>query len=217
MARLALPIRTLHCVISLAVLASVSATAKAQDDGDRTRTPAIPQVDPNTPSGTFGAEGQVAISSDAGLYIQNTSVSGADGSATTLQLRPAFDYFIIDNLSLGGFLGIEYTSDPVGHSTTWAIGPRLGYNIPVSPSFSIWPKLGFSFASTSQSIDEAPGQPEGTSVSSTALALNVFAPVMFHPVEHFFLGFGPALDVDLTGDTKTTVIAGRLTIGGWLD
>jgi hypothetical protein len=217
MARLASPIRTFHCVISLAALATFSANAKAQDDADRARTPAIPQVDPNTPSGIFGAKGQVAISSDAGLYIENTSTSGDDEapSSTTLQLRPAFDYFVIDNLSLGGFLGIDYSSVSDSHSTTWAIGPRIGYNIPVSPRFSIWPKLGFSFASTSQTIDADPPN-DDLSVSSTNLALNAFVPVMFHPVEHFFLGFGPALDVDLTGDTKTTVIAGRLTIGGWL-
>jgi hypothetical protein len=46
--------------------------------------------------------------------------------------------------------------------------------------------------------------------------LNLFAPVMVHPAEHFFIGFGPALDTDLTGDVKATTIAGRLTIGGWL-
>jgi Zn-finger protein len=31
----------------------------------------------------------------------------------------------------------------------------------------------------------------------------------------FYLGIGPALDVDLSGDVKTTSSAGRLTIGGW--
>ncbi len=58
-----------------------------------------------------------------------------------------------------------------------------------------------------------PGAP---SADGNHLALNVFAPVMFHPVQHFFLGFGPALDTDLTGDAKQTIIAGRLTIGGWM-
>jgi hypothetical protein len=39
---------------------------------------------------------------------------------------------------------------------------------------------------------------------------------MFHPVEHFFLGVGPAFDLDLTGDEKATTIAARLTLGGWM-
>jgi hypothetical protein len=39
---------------------------------------------------------------------------------------------------------------------------------------------------------------------------------MFHPVEHFFIGLGPAFDLDLSGDNKATTIAARLTLGGWL-
>jgi len=39
---------------------------------------------------------------------------------------------------------------------------------------------------------------------------------MLHPAEHFFLGFGPALDIDLSGSEKATIIAGRLTLGGWI-
>jgi hypothetical protein len=177
------------------------------------KEPAIPQVAPDTPSGRFGAQGQITISSDAGLFIENTSQSGSgapDGSTTTLQLRPAMDYFVADNLSLGGFLGIDYTEIPSGHTTTWAIGPRVGYNVPFSDRFSIWPKAGLAFTSTSIAMD-----PPASDSTSTNLALNLFVPVMFHPVEHFFLGFGPALDQDLTGDVKTTTIAGRLTIGGW--
>jgi hypothetical protein len=56
----------------------------------------------------------------------------------------------------------------------------------------------------------------GPGPDANNLALNLFVPLMLHPAPHFFLGFGPALDVDLTGDTKSTTIAGRLTIGGWL-
>jgi hypothetical protein len=192
------------------------ANAQGTDDNDRMRRdypekePAIPDVDPNTPAGQFGVRGQIAISSDVGLFIENTSQSGVDGSTTTLRLHPALDYFVSDNLSFGGFLGIDYTTVSGGHTTTWALGPRVGYNIPFSPRFYVWPKGGFSFASTSISSDTA------DDTNTTNLALNLFVPVMFHPVQHFFLGFGPALDVDLTGDVKTTTIAGRLTIGGWL-
>jgi len=160
----------------------------------------------------------MAISSDAGLSISHTSVSGG-GSSTELILRPAVDYFLIDNLSLGGFLGLDYTSTSGGSTTAFSIGPRVGYNLPLSERWSVWPKVGFSFASTSVKVDstEVAGiTTPSTSTSNTAFALNLFVPVMFHPVEHFFLGFGPALDTDLSGDNKSTVIAGRLTIGGWL-
>jgi hypothetical protein len=211
-------------VSSLVVSVACSLVARpllAQDaDGDaRVRDRSLPDVPADSPSGVFGLEGQLAISSDAGLSISNTSISGQDGSATALVLRPAVDYFVIENFSIGGFLGVDYTSSPGGSSTVFAVGPRVGYNVPLSRSFSIWPKIGFSFASTSQKQDDVTVDGvtiEGDDESSTSLALNAFVPVMFHPVEHFFLGFGPALDTDLTGDVKATTLAGRLTLGGWM-
>jgi hypothetical protein len=221
----------LSSLVASAALSLIARSAAAQDTDAGTRVDAdtraeggdvrraLPDVPADSPSGVFGLEGQLAISSDAGLSISNTSVSGQDGSATALVLRPAIDYFVIDNLSLGGFLGVDYTSSPGGSSTVFAIGPRVGYNVPLSRSFSIWPKLGFSFASTSQQQDDITMGDvtiEGDDETSTSIAFNGFVPVMFHPVEHFFLGFGPALDTDLSGDNKATTLAGRLTLGGWM-
>jgi hypothetical protein len=208
-------------VPTFALLASGASaqTAARDDDANVRRDPALPQVAPGSPAGVFGAKTQLTISSDAGFSISNTSVSGVDGSTTRVELRPAIDYFVMDNLSVGGFIGFDYSSDPGGHTTTFSIGPRVGYNLAFSERFSVWPKLGFSYATTSVSEDLTPPGSDTTVTqnnSSSGLALNLFVPVMFHPVPHFFLGFGPALDQSLTGDTKTTVIAGRLTIGGWI-
>jgi hypothetical protein len=201
---------------------ALAAPALAQDrdgDGDRDRDDRVvverrdrvdSDVRAGSPSGRFGLEGQKAVSSDAGLSISNTSVSGVDGSTTTLLLRPAVDWFFVDSISLGGFAGVEYISSPGGSSSVISIGPRIGYNLPVSERLSIWPKLGFALANSSTETDL------GEDEDNTSIQLNLFAPVMFHPVQHFFLGFGPALDVDLSGDAKATTIAARLTIGGWL-
>jgi len=204
----------------LAVVPAAAQEAAADGDANAPKGPALPQVDADSPSGVFGGKGQLAVSSDAGISISNTSISDVDGSSTQLILRPAVDYFVIDYLSLGGFLGVEHNSTPGGSSTAFSIGPRIGYNIPLSESFSVWPKIGFSFASTSQEEDdvELPGGGviEGSDESSTSVQLNLFAPFMFHPVEHFFIGFGPAFDLDLSGDEKATTIAARLTLGGWI-
>jgi hypothetical protein len=209
---------TLTTLFGLGVIA-IALPAAAQNDANgekrAVKDPAIPQVPADSPSGIFGARGQLAISSDAGLSISNTSTSGKGGSTTRLELRPAVDYFVIDNLSVGGFLGLEYLHVPAGHSTSFAIGPRVGYNIPFSRLFSVWPKAGLSFTSVSQTDNANDTLPE-RSTNSSNLAVNLFVPVMLHPAEHFFLGFGPALDADLTGDAKSTTIAGRLTIGGWI-
>lgn len=199
----------------LPAIVATASPALAQDrDGDgvpdRERAPAIPQVDPNSPSGIFGGRGQIAISSDAGLFISHRSPAEGEGT-TQLQLRPAVDYFVADNLSVGGFLGLDYGKTGGSSSTAISIGPRVGYNIPLSEMFSVWPKVGFSFSSTSSKYP-AP-EPDR---SNTAFQLNLFAPFLLHPAQHFFIGFGPALDVDLSGDNKATTIAGRLTLGGWI-
>jgi len=205
-------------VASFASVASADAGADLTAKGDvnvNDQRPQLPAVAANSPSGVFGDRHQLTISSDAGLSISNTSISGVDASSTKVILRPAIDYFVLNNVSVGGFVGLDYTTVGDAHSTTFAIGPRVGYNLSFSERFSFWPKLGFSYSSSSASGDATvPGGP--TSVDGNHLALNIFAPLMFHPVQHFFLGFGPALDTDLTGDAKRTVIAGQLTIGGWL-
>jgi hypothetical protein len=211
---------TMLIISAVSLAFSAAAQDRDEDEPASPRGPALPEVRADSPSGVFGGKGQLAVSSDAGLSISNTSISGIDGSTTTLVLRPAIDYFIADYISVGGFLGLEYNSTPGGSNTTFSIGPRLGYNIPLSERFSLWPKVGFSFASTSQDQDDLQ-LPNGQTVeaddeSNTSLQLNLFAPFMFHPVEHFFIGLGPAFDLDLSGDNKATTIAVRLTLGGWL-
>src|SRR6478752_9798083 len=177
--------------------------------------PDLPAVAANTPAGRFGDKAQLTISSDAGLEIASTSVSDIDGSTTTITLRPAVDYFVANNFSVGGFIGLDYVKASGSHATTFAIGPRVGYNLAFSEKFTVWPKLGFSYSSTdvSTEVSTGPDTTTSTGASGSHLALNVFVPVMFHPVQHFFIGFGPALDTDLSGDARTTIIAGRLTIG----
>jgi len=219
------PVVSTSCLI-LACLALPSvALAQGQELTDKgnaanvnQQRPDLPAVAANTPAGRFGDKAQLTISSDAGLSIATTSVSDVDGSTTTITLRPAIDYFVANNLSLGGFLGLDYVKAAGSHATTFAIGPRVGYNLTFSDRFSLWPKLGFSYSSTDVSTDvpTGPNTTTSTGASGSHIALNVYVPVLFHPVQHFFIGFGPALDTDLSGDARVTTIAGRLTIGGWL-
>lgn len=178
----------------------------------------MPHVPVGSPSARFGAKGQLAIMSEAGVSFTHTSVGGVDGSTTTVVLRPAVDYFLIDHLSLGAFIGVDHSSTDGGSSTTFGVGPRVGYDIPFSERFSLWPKAGLSFNSTTVKVDAVNiggfNTPE-SSTSNSALGLNLFVPVMFH-TNHYFVGFGPSLDTDLTGDAKATTIAIRLTVGGWM-
>jgi hypothetical protein len=213
--------RSIALISTLAVCVAFAPAALAQDNDDdddvevRTTDRGLPEVRPNSPSGIFGTKGQKAVSSDAGLSVSNTSVSGVDGSTTTLTLRPAVDWFFAENISLGGFVGVDYTSQTGGSSSVISIGPRIGYNLPVSERMSVWPKIGFSLANTTVNTDAVGGIPDQEE-SNTSGQLNLFVPVMFHPVQHFFLGLGPALDLDLSGENKATTVAVRLTLGGWI-
>lgn len=169
------------------------------------------------PAEAFGAKRQLAISSDAALNVQQATTSDVSGKTTSLQIAPAIDYFVLNSFSVGGFVAVNYVTSGDNDSTRFSIGPRVGYNFTLSDLISIWPKAGLSYASTSGTV----GRPVGdeivsTSLSSSNLALNLFVPVMFHPATHFFVGFGPFLDTDLSGDTRTTVWGGKLTLGGWL-
>jgi hypothetical protein len=166
------------------------------------------------PSRAFGNPGQLAISSDVALLIQRSSQD-----TTTIQFAPAADYFIARNLSIGGVILFDYTQADESDSTRFGIGPRVGYNLAFTDTLGVWPKLGFSYSHTSVSTDVDVDDEAvlTSSVSGDHFTLNLFAPVMFHPVPHFFVGFGPFLDTDLSGDNKTTTFGGRLALGGWFE
>jgi hypothetical protein len=176
--------------------------------------------DPSTnsdagPAAAFGGVGQIVVSSDATLIIQHTTPN-----TTTVSVWPAADFFVLRNLSVGGALFVDYVDTRYFGSTTVGLGPRVGYSFAFTDAFGIWPKLGFSYRHKSQHFSSAlaaGGQPIINDGGNDAFTLNLFVPVMFHPVRHFFFGFGPFLDADLAGDDKVTTFGGKLTLGGWFE
>ena len=167
----------------------------------------------NGPALRFGQQEQLAFSSDEALTISSTTQNGVSGSVTNIQFQPGIDWFVIDNLSIGGVMQFNYTSAGAGHASTFGAGPRVGYNVPFSDLLSLWPKVGMSIDSTSTTTSTPAGS---TSASSTSVALNLFVPLMFHPAPHFFVGFGPFLDADLSGTPQATTWGAKLTLGGWI-
>jgi hypothetical protein len=170
-------------------------------------------------SASFGEGRQLAISSDAALVVDHTSIGGASGGTTSIELAPAADYFALRGVSVGGFVGLKYTKAGSEHAMRFSAGPRIGYNWMLSDLLSLWPKAGFSYATTSGKIALPVSQTTNVQRAGGggSIALNFFVPLMFHPATHFFAGFGPFLDVDIVGDAKATVVGGKLTIGGWLE
>jgi hypothetical protein len=202
----------------LSVLGLTAASLSLSGHASAEETTIGAQTTPGSAVSIFGNKGQIAISSEAGATFSHTTVKGSDDSTTSFVLRPGVDYFLIKQLSLGVFLGVDSQSQAGLSTTTFAVGPRVGYDIAFSDRFSIWPRVGFSYNSTKFKTDEESVggiTVPSTSTSNNAVALNVFAPFLFH-TNHFFAGVGPALDTDLSGDLKATTFAVRVTLGGWI-
>ena len=200
-----------QCLLALGLTAtsiSLSGHASAEE------TTIGAHTTPGSAVSIFGNKGQIAISSEAGATFTHTTVKGSDDPTTSFVLRPGIDYFLIKQLSLGVFLGVDSQSQAGLSTTTFAVGPRVGYDIAFSDRFSIWPRAGLSYNSTKFKVDAQDGLPS-SSISNNALAVNLFAPFLFH-TNHFFAGVGPALDTDLSGDFKATTFAVRVTLGGWI-
>ena len=183
----------------------------------------------------FGGPGTFAVSNDANVSIIGQSVSNNGGSSWTLSLAPAADYFVMQGLSLGGQISYTHSSETSGSGTmngaavpsttistnTFGIGPRVGYNIPFNDVVSFWPKLGLVFSDTSVG-----GQGGAPGSSGNTFDLVIFAPFLFHPAQHFFVGIGPYFQTDLTSSAsaagvsqtnvpKTTSYGLQFTVGGW--
>jgi hypothetical protein len=175
----------------------------------------------------FSEQGHLTISSDANVAItgQSYSGNGAPGSTFQLTLLPAVDYFVIHNLSIGGFLEYAHTTQngtnggPSTSSDTFGIGPRVGYNIGITDSISFWPKVFLAFASTNTSQGNNSG-------GDDSWTIGIYAPFLYHPAEHFFLGLGPLLSTQISntvsagnqsgsGPTATTYGI-EFTVGGWV-
>jgi len=156
----------------------------------------------------FGHTGQIVLGADLPLGTTSSQVSlvhqsysMSAGSGTTLTLAPSADYFIVPNVSLGGGVAIAYQSfSPGGGGASsslvvFGLQARAGINIPLTPALSLWPRggLGYGHGSTSSN---------GTDVSSSAIDFFVFAPVVWHPATHFFVGLGPVLATELTSSVS---------------
>jgi hypothetical protein len=197
-------VSSLGCTLALAALFPSVAHAQAAD---------------------MSQKGNLAISNDANLALQGTSTSDNGGSTFTLTLMPAVDYFVIQNLSIGGYVLYQHeTLSPGGggpstNVDTFGLGPRIGYNVAIGDSFSIWPKAFIGFTSANQSTGNQSG-------GDQAWEIGVSVPFLFHPAPHFFLGIGPILATQLSNNVSSgnasrsagqiTTYGLAFTLGGWV-
>jgi hypothetical protein len=145
--------------------------------------------------------------------------------------RAAFDFFVIDGLSLGGAVLFENHSaeaDTTGTGTVgggpsqsidrtqvetstqvWGFAPRIGYAYMFTPVVGIWPRGGISYvvANTEENervTDSQDGSVQTTDTETTIkhLAFTLDAMLVLSPIEHVGFGVGPFVEFPLSGDIE---------------
>jgi hypothetical protein len=105
--------------------------------------------------------------------------------------RVAFDYTVIDHLSIGGSFGYySIDADDGADLSGFVLSPRVGYIVQFGRVVGIWPRGGFTYHN-----GEAPYDNNG-------LALTLECPFTFAPTEHFAFHVGPTFDIDMFGKAE---------------
>jgi hypothetical protein len=159
----------------------------------------------------FGQRGQVVPFGNVSYF----HVSFANVSGDIFDLAPGALWFFTEAIAVGGAAHFSYaTGFGGGSSHTEGIEPQIGIAVPLGERAAFFPRVGFAFNWFSQQTG-----PAGLAVGPSGLLLTMraFAPVLYFPVPHFFLGFGPQFNVDLASDNaaKQTVYGVTTEIGGY--
>ncbi len=158
---------------------------------------------PPAASAGFGGTGVWVLSvGSANAASDSVFLHKTSGGDWELNLHPALDYFLASNVSVGGVLGFDYES---GGTTVLDFGGRAGFNANIGDHLGFWPTAGI-FVRHQSNPDHS---------SSNPASLGIFAPFLYHPFAHLFLGLGPSFNLGLNeGNGKEFGI--DYVIGGWL-
>jgi len=198
--------------------------------------PAAPPVSDYPPSlpappVLFGTRGTFALTGafTVGTSYLGTQASGG-GSEFNVRLIPSLDYFVAENLSLGGALLFAYEDHSFGSSvsvtsTTLGVELGVGYNVPFSQLFSWWPSVHFGFATAHTTSEQLvllnnAGVPIDGELDEQWIVASAYLPFLIHPAPHFFVGIGPDAFIDIfhevdRQDEKQFRFALSSVVGGW--
>jgi hypothetical protein len=164
---------------------------------------------------------------------------GAGGSTTSFNIQPAFDYFAAPSFSLGVSGQLRHVDNEPGTSgnyyipgtstLTLGLGAAVGFNAWLADRVSVWPRLSLGVSQNRQTFPSPTGlvSASGTAVQvaagpevQTIVVVELFAPFLVHPTQHFFIGFGPDLYADLHNtfngaSNKRTFLGAESAVGGW--
>lgn len=175
----------------------------------------------------FGARGQLAIDQSFAMMATRNSSDDALGggrSNTNVGLAPTVSWFVLPQVSvnLGVSLGAGWStsdaSSDLGSYTSLGGRTGLGYALPLTDHFSLWPSAG---ASLTRYWFDSGDQPGGATGDMFYGSVGASVPVLWHPAPHFFVGLGPAaFAVDSGGELGSlthnyTTLGLTSTVGGY--
>lgn len=249
--------RALATFLGIAAAACVSApdTARAQEaQGLGEKHQLILSVDRLMPVLSYTS--QTVTSTQGGARLRSTDsgtsmavLLGREPSLGVVHTLPriAFDFTVVQSLTLGGSfafaIGLGSThEDDFGNNTsrksdgskTTVVGfaPRVGYILPLGHVLAFWPRAGFAFYSVSTKTPVVTGANVTTRTDSdTMFSIDLDPQLVWTPVQHFFINFGPLLNIPVGGSRSTENAAGGTTnndlsvfhlgisagLGGWFD
>lgn len=139
--------------------------------------------------------------------------------------RVAFDFTIVNRLTLGGSVAIAFglggeRKEQLGGNnntrttntpkrTIFGFAPRVGYVLPLGHYFAFWPRVGFAFYSVSTKEDGVINNVGTTTTTTdTVLAIDLDPQFVWVPIPHFFIHAGPIMNIPLTGSQSVEVAQG---------
>jgi hypothetical protein len=151
----------------------------------------------------FGARGQLVPF--GGVSYGHTSAGG--NSADQLTLAPGLFWFPTNGLAIGGSVQYAYSSGFGGFKVhSLGFEPLVGFAAPIADRLAFFPRVGMAFA----------WQFPTAGNSTDRIFIDGYAPLLFIPTSHFYVGFGPSLAVDVASSfAKQTSVGLTTEIGGY--
>ncbi|CAN5129687.1 hypothetical protein BH09MYX1_BH09MYX1_65370 [soil metagenome] len=198
--------------------------------------PTLPDL-PEAPAPPFGARGSFVVSTSAGAEFDAYWYSETAARGIGFSVAPAVDYFFLHNVSIGldasfgSGMSRGYGADSSlieTRSSFVYVGPRFGVNLTINDYVSFNPQASFGVEwrkreqeVLSGSSSSVPSPIAAPSTTQAGFWVELFAPLLFHPRPHAFIGIGPRVFHEFARATggpdvggERTSIGGGLVIGG---
>lgn len=221
-------------VVAVALHAATPGVAAAEDaNGLGEKHQLILSVDRLIPVLSYSSQTVTTTANNISLKTTDSGTSAAIlfGREPSLGIvhtipRIAFDYAVIQHLTLGGALAFAFdlggshsedlpngvtAKNDAGKTSIIGFAPRVGYVIPLGSLFAFWPRAGFAFYSVSTSIPSTGpnNTPVTTTNSDTIYSLDLDPQFAWVPVRNFFVHFGPLINIPIGGSRSVEVKSGN--------